>query len=66
LRESLRIENSNINELVKNEPLVVKNLKKEFHKNRIAFMAVNNISFGIKSNECFGLLGLNGAGKVCT
>ena len=27
-------------------------------------MAVNNISFGVSPTECFGLLGLNGAGKT--
>ena len=29
-------------------------------------MAVKGISFGIKSSECFGLLGVNGAGKTTT
>ncbi|XP_055389657.1 phospholipid-transporting ATPase ABCA3-like isoform X2 [Condylostylus longicornis] len=30
------------------------------------FRAVNEISVGIKSSECFGLLGVNGAGKTTT
>lgn len=28
------------------------------------FNAVNNVSFGVKNGECFGLLGVNGAGKT--
>lgn len=29
-------------------------------------MAVNNLSFSVRRQECFGLLGLNGAGKSTT
>ena len=28
------------------------------------FKAVDNISFGVRRGECFGLLGVNGAGKT--
>ena len=28
--------------------------------------SVNGISLGVKQGECFGLLGLNGAGKTST
>jgi ATP-binding cassette, subfamily A (ABC1), member 3 len=28
--------------------------------------AVRGLSFGVKSGECFGLLGINGAGKTTT
>ncbi len=38
----------------------VKNLRKEFGK----FVAVNNISFNVKSGTIFGFLGANGAGKT--
>jgi len=31
-----------------------------------AFVAVKGVSFGINSSECFGLLGVNGAGKTST
>jgi len=44
------------------EIFVVNRLKK-FYSN---FMAVRGISFGLKTNECFGLLGINGAGKTTT
>ena len=30
------------------------------------FLAVEEISFGVKQHECFGLLGVNGAGKSTT
>lgn len=30
------------------------------------FVAVNHLSFGVRRQECFGLLGLNGAGKSTT
>lgn len=46
--------------------MLVKNLRKEFKKGRRHFAAVDNLSFGVKSGECFGLLGLNGAGKTTT
>jgi ABC-type multidrug transport system ATPase subunit len=29
-------------------------------------LAVNNLTFGVKKGECFGLLGVNGAGKTST
>lgn len=64
LKESIRIETCNLGELIKEEPLIVKNLYKEFSRRRKRFYAVNNLSFGIQRNECFGLLGLNGAGKT--
>lgn len=38
----------------------VNNLRKEFGK----FVAVNNISFNVKSGNIFGFLGANGAGKT--
>ena len=38
------------------------NLRKEYGQ----FVAVNNITFTIKTGECFGILGPNGAGKTTT
>ena len=40
----------------------VVNLKKKFNK----FSAVRGLTFGVRKNECFGLLGVNGAGKTTT
>lgn len=42
--------------------LVVKNVSKTYGK----FLAVNQLSIGVDGSECFGLLGVNGAGKTST
>lgn len=42
--------------------LVLKNVSK-YYKD---FLAVNQLCIGIKPGECFGLLGVNGAGKTST
>ena len=48
----------------------LKNIRKEFIKsgccNREKIVAIKNINFCVESGECFGLLGLNGAGKTST
>jgi len=44
------------------ETFVLDQLKKYYGK----FMAVKGISFTLKQSECFGLLGVNGAGKTST
>lgn len=41
---------------------LVHRLKKSYGK----VEAVKNVSFRVKKNECFGLLGVNGAGKSST
>ena len=50
-------------------PRCVSNLSDKFLKlcknqNDGDFIAVNHLSFGVQKKECFGLLGLNGAGKT--
>ncbi|XP_053689710.1 phospholipid-transporting ATPase ABCA3-like [Sabethes cyaneus] len=42
--------------------LVLKDVSKYYRK----FRAVNKLSIGIRHSECFGLLGINGAGKTST
>ncbi|XP_053672343.1 phospholipid-transporting ATPase ABCA3-like [Anopheles nili] len=42
--------------------LVLKELSKSYGK----FVAVNKLSIGVRHSECFGLLGINGAGKTST
>merc|ERR1712235_153956 len=44
--------------------LQVKNLCKRYRRN--AKRAVDNLTFGVQKAECFGLLGVNGAGKTST
>ncbi|RWS30311.1 ATP-binding cassette sub-family A member 1-like protein [Leptotrombidium deliense] len=60
--ERNRIEELLNNRCFEEEALVVSNLKKRF-KNLVA---VNGLTFGIHNQECFGLLGVNGAGKTST
>ena len=43
--------------------IAIKGLIKVFDK---SLVAVNNLSLGIRPNECFGMLGPNGAGKSTT
>ncbi|KAK4877002.1 hypothetical protein RN001_009508 [Aquatica leii] len=40
--------------------LVLHNVSKNYNK----LVAVNNVSLGVNKKECFGLLGVNGAGKT--
>lgn len=42
--------------------LVLKDVTKYYKK----FLAVNGLCLGVKKYECFGLLGVNGAGKTST
>ena len=46
----------------KSDVLLVHNLYKQFGNRGL--VAVNNLTFGVKNGECFGLLGVNGAGKT--
>ena len=48
------------------DPVVVKNLQKVYRSRMRKFVAVNNLSFHVPKGECFGLLGVNGAGKTST
>ena len=50
----------------------LKNLRKEFNKSGVCCLkqekkiAIKNLNFCVEPGECFGLLGLNGAGKTST
>lgn len=46
--------------------LVVKNLTKTYKNINNSFTAVDNINLNVERGECFGLIGLNGAGKSTT
>lgn len=45
------------------EAMIVSNLQKVYEG---GFKAVKGVSFTVKKSECFGLLGMNGAGKTST
>nr|UOU03314.1 ATP-binding cassette subfamily A3-like 1 [Brachionus rubens] len=64
--ESERIQNSNLKKLSEHEPLIIKKTLKLFKKKKINIAAVDNLSLGVGSQSCFGLLGMNGAGKSTT
>lgn len=49
-------------EMKREYPVIVFNLKKKYDDN----FAVNDLCFKVKTGECFGLLGTNGAGKTST
>jgi ATP-binding cassette subfamily A (ABC1) protein 3 len=61
LKEKQRIDNASHGD-ISSMSLVLKNMTKYYKK----FLAVNQISVGINHSECFGLLGVNGAGKTST
>lgn len=52
------------------DQLIVRNLSKQFSTGSCGcgkpVLAVNNLSFGVPRGQCFGLLGVNGAGKTST
>lgn len=63
--EDVLSENSRVSKLVSEgrtteDAIVVNNLCKAFG----GFSAVSSLSFGVQHGECFGLLGVNGAGKT--
>nr|CAI5826036.1 unnamed protein product [Callosobruchus analis] len=60
--ERRRISNMSINELGSSHEVAVKNLTKYY----CGLRAVNGLCLGVHQNECFGLLGVNGAGKTST
>eukprot|EP00069_Balaena_mysticetus_P005171 bmy_17771T0 len=58
--ERFRVENG-VNEY---DLVQLHRLTKTYHLIHKKIIAVNNISIGIPAGECFGLLGVNGAGKT--
>eukprot|EP00941_MAST-03F_sp_MAST-3F-sp1_P000804 g804.t1 len=67
--ESVRTEEKRVRSTEIPDVVSVKNLRKVYHVHRAKLpdvVAVKSVTFGIKANECFGLLGPNGSGKTTT
>ncbi|KAK3101854.1 hypothetical protein FSP39_006814 [Pinctada imbricata] len=60
--EKKRINETPLASLMNTDSLILQNLRKTYGH----FMAVKDICVGIPKQECFGLLGQNGAGKTST
>ena len=62
--ESIQNKNKNINKV--DYAVKIKNMQKIYNNNCFSkpIIGVKNISFTVEYGECFGLLGLNGAGKT--
>lgn len=60
--ERRRVNKTSIDSLLKTDSLLLKNLSKSYG----SYTAVRGVCVGIPQQECFGLLGQNGAGKTST
>ena len=60
--ERARLANSDLNQLCKQNSLVIKELTKYYGSH----LAVDHLTVAVPQGECFGLLGINGAGKTTT
>ncbi|XP_006914256.2 ATP-binding cassette sub-family A member 17 [Pteropus alecto] len=63
VEEEAKMVEANLEKLREKNPLVLKEVSKVYAK-KVPPLAVNKISFTVQAEECFGLLGLNGAGKT--
>ncbi|XP_023369627.1 ATP-binding cassette sub-family A member 17-like [Otolemur garnettii] len=62
VKEEAKTIQTHLRKLYEKNPLVVKKISKIYVK-KVPLLAVNEVSFTVQAQECFGLLGLNGAGK---
>ena len=61
--ERIRLKMGHISALTQDNSLVMIDLTKHY---KGGLVAVNKLNVGILPGECFGLLGINGAGKTST
>ncbi|KAB1252032.1 ATP-binding cassette sub-family A member 17 [Camelus dromedarius] len=63
VEEEAEMIKTHLENLHKKNPLVLKKVSKVY-ANKVSPLAVDKISFTVQAEECFGLLGLSGAGKA--
>ncbi|XP_071953037.1 phospholipid-transporting ATPase ABCA3-like [Antedon mediterranea] len=67
MTEQQRIVNTDLTDLQNTDALIIKELRKVYpKKGGQSVVAVDNMCLGVPLGECFGLLGINGAGKSTT
>jgi len=59
--ERQRIVNTSVDQLAPSDTVILRQLTKVYNDD---FLAVDHLSVGMPRGECFGLLGVNGAGKT--
>ncbi|CAL4148549.1 unnamed protein product, partial [Meganyctiphanes norvegica] len=64
--ERMRIHNTPLDQLMKTDKLIFRDLCKTYSNSNGDLVAVNHTNLGVPLGECFGLLGINGAGKTTT
>ena len=62
VEEAARIHQTPLDHLLYTDAVLMKDLTKTYGP----LMAVNKLTLGVPRGECFGLLGINGAGKTST
>ena len=62
LQEQKRVLDTDPRQLLQTEAVILQGVTKCYG----SFRAVDHLHLGIKTAECFGLLGVNGAGKTST
>ncbi|XP_077618904.1 ATP-binding cassette sub-family A member 17-like [Crocuta crocuta] len=63
VEEEAKTVQTGLEKLREENPLVLKDVSKVY-ASKVPVLAVNKVSFAVRAKECFGLLGVNGAGKT--
>ncbi|XP_025772505.1 ATP-binding cassette sub-family A member 17-like [Puma concolor] len=63
VQEEAKMVQTSLKKLREENPLVLKDVSKVYGR-KVPLLAVNKVSFAVQAEECFGLLGVNGAGKT--
>uniref|UniRef100_A0A8C9DCA9 ABC transporter domain-containing protein n=1 Tax=Panthera leo TaxID=9689 RepID=A0A8C9DCA9_PANLE len=63
VQKEAKMVQTSLKKLLEENPLVLKDVSKVYGR-KVPLLAVNKVSFAVQAEECFGLLGVNGAGKT--